>query len=146
MKLTLENSVVGSQLFVRSMNKLQHITHIAASEDSHNKQLKQHNRICVATLPGDDSIQLMATKYSSDSCTQVSNLHSDSRPFLDMYIRTCGAMYQVAYVLKSTDEANRHLLERDDIALLDSTKMNGLEHQFHFLAALKKAVTCKPRG
>lgn len=147
MKLILENTIVGSQLFVRSMNKLHHITHIANSEESHNEQLRQHNRICVATMPGDDSIQLMAHKYSSDAKTQVSNLHSESHPFLDMYIRTGGEMYQIAYVLKSTEEANKHMLERDDIALIDSTKMlNGLEYQFHFLAALKKAEICNPAG
>ena len=137
MKLTTENS--SNRYFVRSMGKVHQITHFALSEESHKHQFDKYDRICVSTMPGHDHIQLMANRYAGDNAKTLSDLSTKDKPFSNLYIEAYDmTIYQVSHVCSSDDEANQIMLERPDVALIDSTKMKELDVQLHFLASLKQ--------
>jgi|GEM_PF-1326814 hypothetical protein len=133
-KFVTEN---GYQLFVRSMGKLHHVTHLAFNEEGHDKLFKTRDLICVAHLPNSASVQVLAAQYGGDRKIQLKNRSTQDKPFSDFYMRTYdGKYFQIAGVFNSVKATNEMLSVRDDTGPIDSTTIKGITEQYHFVASL----------
>ncbi len=140
-ELKTENS---NKLFVKSMSKLHTVTHISFNEIGHNKLYKSKGLIGVATLHQDTDATALALQYSGDTKTQLECKASENKSFTGFYIQSYdGNYFQIAGIFNDVDEANKFMLQREDTAIIDSTKIKGLEKQFHFIASLEKSKVTK---
>lgn len=140
-KLETENSYT---LLVKSMSKLHTITHISFNEIGHNKLYKNKSLIGVATLHQNTDATALALQYSGDTDTKLECKGSENKSFTGFYMQAYdGNYYQIAGIFNDVDEANKFMLNREDTALIDSTKIKGLENQFHFIASLEKSKVKK---
>lgn len=136
-KLTTENS--RNALYANSMGKLHRITHLAFNEEGHNHLFKTKHLIAVSALPNQEGVELLADRYGGDREIILQDLSTVDRPFTNLYIRACGSFFQVAAVFSSEKEANALMLQRDDVAIIDSTTLKDVEDQYHFIASYQKA-------
>lgn len=136
-KLITENH---NYLFVKSMNKIHRITHLAFNEAGHKVLFEKHQLVTVSKLPDIDHVELMAAQYGGDNTFELSDLSTPEQPYLGMYMQAYdGNYYQIAGVFQDIDKANDFMCKRPDTALIDSTKFKALDHQYHFIASLKKS-------
>lgn len=137
--LTTEN---GYGLFVKSMNKLHKVTHLAFNEDGHSFLFRNQNLVRVAVFPDNLSdVQAMASQYGGDNTLKLQDKSSEDLTYTNFYIKSFdGHFYQVAGIFKDVDMANKFMESRDDAALIDSTNLKGsLTNQFHFIASYEKS-------
>ena len=105
-KIVTENNF---EIFVKSMRKVQKVTHLAFSVDGHNALFKK-DIICVAQVPKIKNVNLMAEMYAGDTQIRLSDLSSKERSFTGMYVKGIGRKYfQVAGVFEDVSAANDFL-------------------------------------
>lgn len=135
-KLITENS---HELIVCSMNKVHTISHLSFTKEGHDYLFEKKGLIAVSGLPGHSNIELMADMHGGNNKLKLNDLGSTSSSYLRMYLRTWGGYFQIAGVFQDCGEANRFMEDRPDTALADSTKIQKLDEQLHFICALEKA-------
>ncbi len=136
--LSTEN---GYGLFVKSMNKLHKVTHLAFNEDGHDSLFKNHNLVCVALFPGNlNDVQAMSSKYGGDNELKLQDKTCENCTYTNYYMKSFdGNFYQLANIFTDVDMANKFMESREDAALIDSTDFRGTDIQYHFIASFDKS-------
>jgi hypothetical protein len=128
-----------NSLFVKSMGKIHHVTHLAFNDQGHKKLFDDKNLIAVALLPLFET-QLMANRYGGDTTLKLDDKGVTGQPYTDMYMKVDdGKYFQIAAVFTDVDAANSFMLKWSDTALLDSSTLKGVDEQYHFIASVKKS-------
>ena len=126
----------NNSLFVQSMSKLHKVSHLAFNDEGHKALFDKKMLVCVAHLPNTHDVQVMAQRYDGDKTTVLENKSSEGKSFSQFYIKAFnGKFYQVAAVFNNLHEANQFMLDREDVAIIDSTNFNRHDNQYYFIAS-----------
>lgn len=127
MKFVTENH---STLHAKSGSKLHHITHIQHDESyDAAKLLHSKGQIAIGNVPGIPSLELITNANCGDREIQLSEHTCPNVPNTDLFLRTMGKYFQVAFVTTSI-EAGEKLVEPFDyeiIGYLDCTERKLME-------------------